>query len=202
MSLKWFGCLIVLSILDSGSLWARAEASAGHTLYLVESHQLPLCEEDQTGDTIPQRRRVHDHAGELTHATQQHFHCHLFLCHTKQFYAEHIYILCVHVNTFYSNIPGQSVSPSGSHALCTSTHLLPRSTTSGWILTLPARSLTTLATESKTFPRSCSTFSCTLLFASVSLSVSGETLVKTSAGRLGKCFFKVSLKDLSCRCIP
>lgn len=115
MSLKWFGCLIVLSIFHSGSLWARAEASAGHTLYLVESHQLPLCEEDQTGDTIPQRRRVHDHAGELTHATQQHFHCHLFLCHTKQFYAIQTYQVkvfpplvlmhSVHPHIFFPGLP-------------------------------------------------------------------------------------------------
>lgn len=46
-----------------GSVWARAEASAGHSLYLVEGHQLSLREENQAGDSIPQWRRIHDHTG-------------------------------------------------------------------------------------------------------------------------------------------
>ena len=66
-------------ILDAGGVRARAEASAGHALHLVEGHQLSLREEDQTGDEIPQRRRLHDHAGEdqrswCTTATSSHIH--------------------------------------------------------------------------------------------------------------------------------
>lgn len=124
-SLYWSGCLLLLSILNLGSVWARAEASAGHTLHLVESHQLPLCEEDQAGDAIPQRRRLHDHAGELTHTTQQHLQYHLFsshkpiLCLTCTEWG-HIYILWIHVNMFYSNTSGSTCFPSGSATLLTS----------------------------------------------------------------------------------
>lgn len=52
------------SFLDAGSVRACAETSAGHTLHLVEGHQLSLREEDQTGDKIPQRRCIYDHTGE------------------------------------------------------------------------------------------------------------------------------------------
>lgn len=51
--------------LDTGSVRACAEASAGHALHLVEGNQLSLCEENQAGDKIPQRRCIYNHTGEL-----------------------------------------------------------------------------------------------------------------------------------------
>lgn len=51
--------------MDTGSVRARAATSAGHTLYLVEGHQLPLREEDPTGDQIPQRGCLHNHPGDV-----------------------------------------------------------------------------------------------------------------------------------------
>lgn len=50
-----------------------------------------------------------------------------------------------------------------------------RSTTSGSTLMLPVQNSTTPATVSKTYRRSCWICSCTLLFASASPSVSGQT---------------------------
>ena len=50
--------------MDTGSVRARAETTAGHTLYLVEGHQLPLREKDPAGDQIPQRGRLHNHTGD------------------------------------------------------------------------------------------------------------------------------------------
>lgn len=65
---------------SSGGVRASAEAPAGHSLYLVEGHQLSLREEDQTSDEISQWRRVHDHAGG---ARTSYFHFSYFLLHDK-----------------------------------------------------------------------------------------------------------------------
>lgn len=59
--------ILIMAFDVSGSVWAGAETPAGDSVHLVEGHQLSLCQEDQTGDQVPQWRCIHHHTGEGFH---------------------------------------------------------------------------------------------------------------------------------------